>query len=346
MATIAYKPISRDEPVGITGVNNSMPAALGRRVADNSQFLLQERLPKTAIAFNGAATNTNLAGNPDASDLAGYYGRVGGGSTIQDPNTIGLQFSTHPGNPLIVPIPFQWTGLGNTIRVFISLACTDTVSIGASYFNGEATFPNIVPDLDRNTYLGSGFFNQADLGSAAIDIGDTATFGTAGVSYVMLDIKPPNFPAGQFEDRKDTFVSEAATKNGIILLTISSHLGSSAGTETINDILADGYLIQMGANFAKYAPAGTENPGKFHKVAKLTIKNSPNTTETYHHVIQYRPADINDPWGASVLGQFAIHPPIYRPYLDNSNVEIGDTFELFDITKITLFGVSVQEMTR
>lgn len=341
--TIPYRPISRDITPSYLGTEYSVPSALGRRLVDNGQFLLKERLPKTAIAYDAGPTNAALSGNPDATDLTGYRGDVAGTASF-DTETIGLQFSTHPGNPLVLPIPFERTGWGNKIRVFLSLVCTDTLNIAAAYTRNGITQPTVLPNVNRSTYLGSGFYNSTELGEATVTIADTATTGTSGVSYVVLDINIPSLADGRTaEDQRSTFDSEAGTKDGFVLLYFASEVDlPSSDLDSINTIKNNGYTIVMDSDFSKFAPAS--NPGKLHKLIRCDIKNDPNATVTYHHVIQYVPLDPDDPYGVGSLGVFHIHPPILRQYLDNGNVEDGDDIRVYDITKVTLLGVSVQEL--
>lgn len=330
----------------------SLPSALGRRLVDHGQYLLRYRLPATSMAWNlGPTDETTL--EPDFAspeDAVGYRGRVAG-SITEDTETIGFQFSSRPGNPVAIPIPFQYTGMGNAIEVLLTLKADNFVGSVAHVAAGYQSkgFSGVVPrpQIDRNTYLGDGsYLDATDLGEMVAAVSPTATVGTDGVSYLKLTIpmsqSAPNGELGTYQ--KSITKSDAFSTDGFIVIqfnSVVSTVGDEA--ETINTVKDDGWLIQIQSPFSKYF--NNLNPGKFHYVIKVSYRDGANT---YHHVMQARPSDLDDPYNVATDTELLIFPPIVQSRLSASSVDVMGYLtacRIYPVTRFTLMGASVHEVT-
>jgi hypothetical protein len=364
-----YKPV--DDGAGTTDnwytTNHPMGAAIGQRFANNSSWLAQNRLNKSSKTWDctdssdtSTSTFKNSAG--DSSKILGYTGNVGGASA-SDTDTIGFQFSTHPGAPLAMPLGWRLSPGAGKIKVRLTMEVLNaTGSVYAALVNGDGgVYPaSGFAEVDRSTYspLVAGNFFNAEIRAADsyAEVDPTSGAGTSGYSYYELDIDLARFsgsvPINGGYDDDATIV--LFFQSGVDVSSAGTHqvgAGPSAALTTGNRVL------RTTSNMSKYA--NNTNPGKYHKVIKIDYTDA-SVTETWHHIVQLRPHDVTvNAFAVSNSETFVLWPSIppagvppslvgggggtNTGALEDTGLLNGDNFTMYDITQFNIFSVTVEE---
>lgn len=362
-----YKPI--DNGAGAVGAfedDAPVGAAIANRLVNNTQWIHQNRLAKHAKAWDYTVfDNQNLiffTSADDPADATGYRGYVGGGSLTDDTETIGVQFSTHPSTPMAIPFGWRVSPGAKFINILVALKVENAVGGMAAYarFNGQVipTAPNAEVrrgDTFAPPAVATDFFNSStrdDYEDSYTEVALTSTNGTNGLSYYQLQFEIPGKLQGEA-------FQEHSYQTGEIFLCFQSGYDPLGGTQQVatpsGPALSRGNrVIQTNDNMSKYS--GINNPGKFHKLVKFTYTGTART-ETWHHVLQMRPADITiAPFAANNPVEYvlwpSIPPDVVPPSLtegagsgasEGTGLQLGDNFDIYDLTVFTIASVTIEE---
>lgn len=367
-----YKPVT--DGAGTTEnwytIQNPMGAAIAQRFANNASWLAQNRLMKCSKTWdctksNDSSTSTFASSAGVGADIVGYTGKVGGTST-NDPTTSGLQFSTHPGAPLAIPLGWKLSPGASKIKVRLTmeiLNATGSVYAACVYGNG-AIYPGVsYPDVNTSTYMPNtdGEFFNAEMRAenSYAELPPTTVSGTNGYSYHELTIDLAPFTGSV--PRNGTYDDDAS----IVLFFQSGVDLTSAATQTVGAAVGGAAALTIGnrvlrttANMAKYA--NNTNPGKYHKVVKIDYTDA-SVIQTWHHIVQLRPYDASvDAFSSGNPETFVLWPAIpaqgVAPDLvgggagsgagaaPNTGLRNGDSITLYDITQFNIYAIAVEEV--
>lgn len=369
-----YKPIDNNAGTPAKWHNEDSPigAAIANRLLNNTQWIAQNRLSKSSKVWDGTIANDETLGNFASrslpSGLTGYEGYLGGGSLVSDPETIGVQFSTHPGLPMTIPFGWRLSPGARFLDVRVAMTVENANGGMAAFarLNGS-TFPSvpIAEEIDELEYKppanftpsAGGFFNtltRSDSDSYK-EVAPTSASGTAGLSYYSFRIEIPGTLNGT--DFQNTSYEEDNCK--VFLAFQSGYDASSIGAETIHNgtdpSLSQGNrMLKSAVDMSKYA--NNTSPGKLHKVIKLNYSDVP-MTETWHHVVQMRPSDPTvAPFDPSNQISYVLWPAVppggVPPSLtggagagadESVGLHKGDSFSIYDLTKFTILSVTIEE---
>lgn len=361
-----YKPIDNGAgAVGAFETDAPFGAAIANRLVNNTQWIHQNRLATHSKSWDYTIVNdTNLttfssAGNP--SGVKGYKGYIGGGSLTDDPDTIGVQFSTHPSTPMTIPFAWRLSPGAKFININIAMQIDNAIGGMAAFarFGGQV-IPSAptVPDRRLDTFAPPGvatdFFNETtrtDYPNTYQEVALTSTNGTNGMSYYQLQIEVP----GKLDDNN---FQEHSYEEGEIFLCFQSGYDPAGGTEQVNNTgpaLSRGNRALKTNDFmAKYS--GTTNPGKLHKLIKFTHTGTARE-ETWHHVLQLRPFDLTRaPFHAANPSEYvlwpSLPPDVVPPSLtegagsgatEGTGLQLGDNYDIYDLTVFTIVSVAIEE---
>ncbi len=365
MSISSFKPI--DDGSGLPddskwqGQNNPLGAAIADRLVNNTQFIAQNRLAAHSKVWDSCLTDNTSTSNMQSSvslpsDFVGYPGNVGG--TMQnDEETRGLEFSTHPSLPLAIPFGWRVSPGAKKINVRVALSVENIAGGMYAYctINGGSAAPRLpaIENLDvaESTYEPPTDFFTSDIRAedSYVEAALTSTNGTAGLSYYDLEI--------DLADRSGSTVQSINySYTGVVFLCFQSGVDGSGGTQNINTtnpaLQKGNRLITTTSNMQKYATS--KNPGKYHRVIKFTHSDTVRE-ETWHQVIQLRPADVSlAPFDSLNSEQFVIYPSIPSDVVPPSltggpnadaaeGTGIESTFDIYPITKFKVYSVSIQE---
>jgi len=361
-----HKPI--DNGAGAVGAfeqDAPFGTAIANRLVNNTQWLYQNRLATHSKSWDYTIVNdTNLstftsAGTP--SDVKGYRGYVGGGSLTDDPDTIGVQFSTHPTVPMTIPFGWKTTPGARFININIAMKIENAAGGMAAFvrFSDGSVIPAAptAPEPNSETFapptVATDFFNEdfrTNYTTAYKQVELTSTNGTSGMSYYRLTIDLGTLDENKFYDR--------STQVGQIFLCFQSGYDPVGGTEQVNpDVPAlsrGNRALITNSDMIKYS--GNTNPGKLHKLIKFT-HTATAREETWHHVLQMRPSDLTrTPFHADNPVEYilwpALPPDVVPPSLtagggsgasDGTGLQLGDSFDIYDLTVFTIVSVSIEE---
>jgi len=235
MTIAKYTPITEASSFDpITGELSPLPVALSERLVSNGQYNLRNRLRKSNMFWLGATTSVSgSVDNSEPDELLGYWNAglsyLANGSAVadHDPQTYGLQFSTHIAEPYVLTIPVNTLfggsegglqprfrkGILESLKVRLSarieeedaqvliwLARNDKAA-GAEInlvkyggLNNPAdliNFPSAT--FGRSRFAGAGFkssseLNTTDNGAVLLDLTKTSVSGSDGCSYYEVTI--------------------------------------------------------------------------------------------------------------------------------------------------------------
>lgn len=370
MPITSYKPI--DNASGAPGQwhanDNPLGAAIANRLINNTQWIVQNRLSKHSKSWDATrSTDTTLTIFSDATDgstLSGYQGYLGGGSLVSDPDTIGVQFSTHPGTPMTIPLGWKLSPGARylTIRVAMRVENANGGMAAFCRVNGD-NFPSlpISDEVNTDTFEPpSDFFNTETRAAtdAYKEVTLTSVDGTNGTSYyeLQIEVQPED---GDPRLTGDFYMDLGyESDNCHVFLCFQSGYDPVGGTEAVNStapaLSRGNRALKTSDNMTKYA--SNTNPGKLHKVIKLTHTDTART-ETWHHVVQLRPFDATvAPFSASNPSEYILWPSIpsdvVPPELTEgagsgaspgTGLSPGDSYDIYDLTKFTILSVTIEE---
>ncbi len=346
---------------GFIGAKNPLGAAIANRFINNSQFIAQNRLAAHSKAWDCCLVDedstTTMSGSATPSGFLGHSGSVGG-LAQNDAATLGFEFSTHPAMPLAIPFGWRLSPGASQINVRVALNVQNAEGAMYAYLveNNRAASPRIVAVDGRNdeTYEATEFFTsdiRAESSYAAL--ATTATSGTSGLSYYDLEINIPGRYTG-VENEVHSYDNNATVflcfQSGVQLAS-----GSTPSLNATAPALERGNrMLTTNSNMSKYA--NIRNPGKNHNVIKLSYTDT-DKTETWHQIVQMRPADLSlAPFNASNPEQYIIWPSVptdvVPPSLtdgtnsfaaEGTGLLLGDQFNLYPVTQFNVYSVSIQE---
>jgi len=367
-----YNPV--DDGAGTTDdwytENNPLGAAIAQRFANNSVWLGQNRLNKssktwdcTVSSDSSPSTFSTSAG--DATKILGYTGEVGGSST-SDTETIGFQFSSHPGAPVAIPIGWKLSPGAGRIKVRIAMEVLGAP--GAMYIHpfGAVASPGL-PVTNPNTFMplvAGEFFNPLIRGSQGYqELALSSTNGTDGSSYYELITEWGRFEAGS-EDVVRQFNDDISIviffQSGVDLTSPETlQIGSSSPSAVEAALTTGNRVIRTNSNMSKYS--GVRNPGKYHRVAKFDYNAGTPWEQTWHHVEQLRPYDFTiGAFHSSNPETFVLWPSIPSTgvppsltgggggmnagALEGTGLLNGDSFSLYPITQFNIYSITVEEV--
>tara|TARA_R100001198_G_scaffold93428_2_gene74244 strand:+ start:2081 stop:3202 length:1122 start_codon:yes stop_codon:yes gene_type:complete len=367
----SYKPIDNaaGAPAKWHAGDNPIGAAIANRLINNTQWIVQNRQCKQSKSWDATrSTDTTLSNWADADDgstLTGYQGYLGGGTAVFDTDTVGVQFSTHPGTPMTIPLGWKLSPGARFLTIRVAMR-VDNANGGMAAFcrlNGDI-FPSlpISDDVNRDTFEPpSDFFNSETRAAtdAYKEVTLTSVDGTNGTSYYELEIEiqPQD---GNPRLTGDSYVDlDYENDNCAIFLCFQSGYDPVGGTEQVAGPASLGPALNRGNRalktnqlMSKYA--NNTNPGKYHKVIKLTHTDTART-ETWHHVVQLRPFDVTKtPFAANNEAEYILWPSVpadvVPPELGansgaspDTGLRPGDSFNIYDVTKFTILSVTVEE---
>lgn len=112
--TFTYKPIDDTNLYEeLTQQYFPVPVSMVERVYSNGQFSLRNRLAKTCLFWTGGPTDITADATWVPDDILGYYNpglyydNAGTATAGSDPETSGLQFSTHIADPYVLTVPIS-----------------------------------------------------------------------------------------------------------------------------------------------------------------------------------------------------------------------------------------------
>jgi len=361
-----YKPIDNGAgAVGAFETDAPFGAAIANRLVNNTQWIHQNRLATHSKSWDYTITsNTSLvqfgsAGTP--SDVKGYTGYVGGGSLTDDPDTIGVQFSTHPSVPMAIPFTWKLSPGAKFININIAMKIDNAIGGMAAFarFNGAqiplaATATPGNPTTFSPPGVATNFFNEStrtDYPDAYQEVALTSTNGTSGMSYYQLQIEIPN-------KLDDNNFSDEYYQDGEIFLCFQSGYDPAGGTEQVNHtgpaLSRGNRALKSNDHMSKYS--GNTNPGKLHKLIKFTHTGTARE-ETWHHVLQMRPSDVSRaPYTSGNHVEYilwpALPPDVVPPSLtdgagsgasEGTGLQLADSYDIYDLTVFTIVSVSIEE---
>jgi len=226
MTKAVYKPIDEtDSYTLVTGALSPVPIALYERLASNGQYLLRNRLRKSNMFWTGATTsNVTDPATVKPDDLIGTYNSALSYTTQDvavpgnDPQTYGLQFSTHIAEPYLLTVPMDSLfgtdegGFPNPIEGFKVRLClrieeadmdvlawirrrdkSSTEDEDVIRYGGNGNPINLINSAFPSRFEGDGYktaleLNTAGEGTALVNMTKTSVTGTDGCSYYELDI--------------------------------------------------------------------------------------------------------------------------------------------------------------
>jgi hypothetical protein len=368
MAISNYKAIT--DGVGTTEnlYTDTLPvgAAIANRLVNNTQFIAQSRLAKQSKSWDctvvdDESLSTFSGSSSDPSAFVGYSGSVGG-TTQSDVETVGFQFSTHPSMPLAIPFGWRLSPGAREIKVRVALqvmAATGSMyafvstETGADYPTAGTFTPGTSTRFNLPT--GNNFFTtEIRAENSYAEMGPTSLSGTNGLSYYELTIEIPRGASGAFY--------ESQFQNATILLCFQSGYDNvtydSTAVATTSPALTTGNrVLRTTRDMGSYL--GIKNPGKFHKIVNLTYFGDVDRTDSWHQVVQLRPADPTtapfDQLNPEALVLWpAIPPEVVPPSLvggagsnsaapEGSGLLAGATIDVYSVAQFNLFSVSIEE---
>ncbi len=372
MSISEFKPIS--DSAGVPddakwqGTKNPLGAAIANRLINNTQFCAQKRLAAHSKAWDSGLINdtslTTISPRMLPSNFIGHTGNVGGLSQ-SDSETLGVEFSTHPGLPLAIPFGWRLSPGANQVNVRVALTVENIAGGMYAYIAGgggrvpEGPYPlNIATEgVDENTFEATSGFFTSDIRSqtsyAQADL--TSTNGTGGMSYYDLVIDIPEKYDNSFTE------GHLYDTNATVFLCFQSGVDTLGGSTPTVDAPSNAPALQRGnrmlnttSNMSKYL--NIKNPGKLHRVARFTY-NDTTRTEGWHQVVQLRPGDVTKAaYASNNPEQFILWPAIPKEVVppslttgpnaeaaEGTGLQLGDQFDLYPVTQFKVFSVSIQE---
>jgi hypothetical protein len=353
---MAYTPFS----TGSIYNGSPLNALYGKTLWSNMQHSAQNRLKKFALTYYPTAHSTigSATTVPPSYDttLQGMSGTLWDGEK-PDPNTVGLQFSSSPVEPICLP-PISWplSAHANTIKINmnlrVDLADVDVYAyarIGQAYYpasvsdnslvlDGEIQFYPRIKDSDSFVTVGTSTATNTDSTYIQLEIGlggaqgfkDTAVHNTSMDPIVGRSCEL--FIAFQSREGDKVIVTDQP-----VIASLNNN-GSLIGTDiewdSFQDFLAGlGEVTITGGDFS-----GLNN---WHTWAvfdtTVDIGGTLQASQSKRQIIQHRPSNTQD-----ITGSFVNHV-ISPPILDIEPFHSGSEYDYYHCGKVTLYSVFVEE---
>ena len=321
---MAYKNIDNDYADSNYTDGQSLPSALAHRLVHNGQWLLNNRLKKYAINYDGSGITTKFT-DVQAGITSGNKGYVTpiGKSTIAEPNAIGLQFSTGPAEPLCLP-PIMWplSARAGQIRFTLAMAA---LNASVEVF----VFGRLGSRIFGSTLEGSGYLDDDGIWQFNDDVKTSDQYVEVTTSLPTNKLYSPvqvTLDVGRAPVSDIDWGKHGSEDPGTPLeLYICFHSKQGSLDKTVK---ADGTNVPLGGfegatvqcreidlTYQDLQTAGF-NPCTYHRwldisnvIDGISSDREDNTgIAPLRHVLQARPADFSD---TSVGGAvFVIHPPL------------------------------------
>ena len=354
-------PMQPDLPLG---------AAIPNRLTNNMQFSLQNRLRRHAKTWDAArSTDTGATFENEGNVIIGHNGNFAGAANQTVPYTTGMQFSTHPACPLVVPFRFDLSPATRKIKVRVALTCQNAPG-GMMAYGVYGVNDNRLMGLDANIEdfnaethepppAGNFFTAEIRATDQYAEVGLTSVVGYLGMSYYELEIDLNRFRTGEPSTAPVNEITDAT-----ILLAFQSGYNAAAGTTTtlkahgastgISIEQPGNRIIHLADNFNKYV--GIKDVGADHEVVVMTPKLVP-PGESWHQVLAtYTDDPAQSAYGGGVEEHLLIWPPIdparigigsaaegFATASTGTGIETGDTITRYPVSLFTLYSVTIQE---
>lgn len=322
---MAYKNIDNDYADANYADGQSLPSALAHRLVHNGQWLLNNRLKKYAINYDGSGY-TGLFSEAQTgitSNLKGYSNLIGKSKTT-DANTQGLQFSTGPAEPLCIP-PIMWPLSARAGRIRFTLAMAALSAPVEVYVFGRLGSRIFGAPLE-----GAGFVDDDGIWQFHEDVKTSDQYVEVTTSLptnkmyspVQLTLDVGRAPVSDIDWGKHG--SEDPGTPLELYICFHSKQGSldfSAKTDPRTSPLGgfEGGTVQireLDGTYRDFQISDNVNPCTFHRWIDITniidgisSEREDNTgIAPLRHVLQIRPADFSDITTGGAV--FVIHPPL------------------------------------
>lgn len=369
---MTYRPIDNGNEFNL-GDNPALSSAIEQAIQNNAADMQFFRRQRRGATWHPGPTTQTVATAFVETDLQGYFDTYIPGF---NPETIGLQFSTHPSKPLVLPLAFPVSAGASDLKVRVCMKVEngsgDLLAFGLR--KGGVTVPE-EPYVDANLSTGartSGAFPggvtscfRADTLLAAISNGNyvtvspTSVSNTDGFSFYELTIPLRRAPIGGASTsvpRRDSVTMTnpggqevLAPQNIDEVFMVGLAFGSRAdsGTPTIYNLIDSRYdnkALLVSTTVPAIAPNG---PGKFHELVQVVngaLQPDGSYSDSYHHIIQVRPdsTDPTNPTYGNLDTEFLVYPRVSSS-ADPATFGPGKSITTYPLTKFTLYSVSIEE---
>lgn len=351
---MAYKKIDNDYVDGSYVDGQSLPSALTHRLVHNAQWLLNNRLKKHTVNYDGSGYSTSISDvNAGITDNNLGYTTTIGKSKVKDPNTIGLQFSTGPAEPLCIP-PILWPLSARAGQIQLTLAMAALNASVEVWVYGRIGSRIFGTSLTGAGYLDNSgiwqFNDDAKASSAYVEV--TTSLPTNKLySPVRLTLDVGRAPVS------DNDYGKHSDEDGSELLELYVCFHSKQGSLDFA-AKADGSNVALGGyegatlqcrsidkTYQDLQIAGF-NPCTFHRwvdttniIDGISGDREDNTgIVTLRHVLQARPADFSDTSNGGAV--FVVHPPL--PALAGINQDT--TMAFYECGVARLGSITIEEL--
>ena len=305
----------------------SLPSALAKRLINNVDHSLKNRLKKTVVNYNGYGYGDITMYSARATDNSnGYFTNLG--LTYQkDDNTRGLQFSTPPGECICIPpVLFPLSSKTKKLKFTIAMAAEQaSVEVYAFARLGDRFFglpPDQVSYLDSDGILQ--FSDDAKTGNNYVEV-TTAKLTNKLFMPVELTLNVNRAAVSDLDYGKHS--SGDSSEQLEIFFCFHSKQGSidfTAKADSSANFPLGGYggallsIREIDGTYAGIATAGPSyyNPSTYHRWIKIDeiIDGLPSNASNipgiryFKHVVQLRPRDSSNLNSGGAV--FAIYPPL------------------------------------
>lgn len=353
---MTYRPIDLELVEDNAFDGQPLPSALGVSLVQNLSGSTANRMKRHSITYGNLGLSGSFDGSnpPDEygmANLQGFSGSVG--MVMQnDPDTIGLTFSTPPNDMITLP-PIMWPTSANcnNIKIILNMrAMHANVEVFAFVREAGSIVGGVAPSTAASV-RSSGlleFNSEVQSEDYYVDVG-TSTPTESYFTPVELNIAIPSVA------RNDGGIQRPGEQRGPSQIFICFHsklggldytgkLESSGGNQLGGSFLTEGTFTWD--SIAGPGASTQYNPAGFHRWIKptsvidaaaqgeVTIISRP-----YMHVVQVRPGDFSDPIGTSEKARYVVWPP-----MEDRPIWAPDTaLEVYKIGVAQIASITIQE---
>jgi hypothetical protein len=363
---MAYIPIDNENEFSL-GSNPAVSSAIIKRLSDNAADMQTNRFLRHGASYHIGGVQGVLA-DIVGDDFVGYPDdfKIGG-----NPETIGLQFSTHVAHPMCLPFTWMPSALADkiTVRIACKIENAPMDLFALAYDPRGPSYSPLWPDYDPNatTYSvrnldtpnsGTSVFNTiAKIQQTYLELPvfSSGVSETDDMQFFEVEIPLNNLSGrGTYSDSLSVttldnngngdFRSNIQRQNFIVLCFASRMDETSGQTVQVEGIRYGRKAIRIDETVTPFLPNG---PGKFHAMVKIEngVFANGEYKDTWHHVIQARPFDVNNNAFGNNDVEFYIWPAIpesfnlpFTPGLTNEQL-----ITYYPLSKCTLYSVTIEE---
>jgi hypothetical protein len=369
---MTYRPIDNGNEFSL-GDNPALSSAIEQAVQNNAADMQFFRRQRRGASWHPGPTSQTIATSFVETDLQGYLDPYVLGN---NPETIGFQFSTHPGTPMCLPLAFPISAGASELKVRVCMkvenADGDLLAFGLR--NGGVAVPDSpVKNLEITGARSGGAFPGAATScftSATVASGiangnyvavtTTAASNTDGFSFYELtiplrraaiggvDTSVPRIDAISMQNPggEEVLAPQDIGEVYAVCLCFGSRADQASPTVyNVTDVRYDQKVLLVSTTVPAIAPNG---PGKFHELVEVTdgvADLSGGYQDTYHHIMQVRPdsTDPTNPNYGNLDTEFVIYPRVDST-ANPATFGPGQTITTYPLTKFTIYSVSIEEV--